>query len=73
MARLAVSLAVLCGLMALQGCATTVEPWQRGPLAKPEMAIAPSPAQQAFRDHVFVSREAAQGGYGGAAGGCGCN
>lgn len=61
--------AVLC----LSACTTPVKPWERGTLAKREMAITPSPALKKLRDHVFVSKEAAQGGYGSAASGCGCN
>ncbi|MGR8930707.1 MAG: DUF4266 domain-containing protein [Gammaproteobacteria bacterium] len=37
------------------------------------MAIHPDPNQNAFRDHIFSSKEASQGGHSGAGGGCGCN
>lgn len=55
-----------------QGCAK-VSAWERGNLAKEAMSINPSPNQNAFRDHVFTSKEASQGGHAGAGGGCGCN
>lgn len=54
------------------GC-TTIEPWQRGTLAKAHMAPAPHPLHNSLRNHVQNSREAASGGDGAAAGGgCGC-
>ncbi|MBD9363182.1 DUF4266 domain-containing protein [Methylomonas fluvii] len=54
------------------GC-SAVSPWERGNLAKEEMAITPHPNREAFRDHIFTSKEASQGGHGGSGGGCGCN
>ena len=58
-------------LMGLAACAS-VEPWERGNLAKPEMQLEPHPAQRALRDHVYGSREAAASGASAAGGGCGC-
>ena len=57
--------------IACQACA--VAPWERGNLAKNNMAISPNAGLSALRDHAFTSKEASQGGYGGAGGGCGCN
>ena len=57
---------------AIGGCAT-VEPWERGVLAKPEMALQPAPLLGELREHVFVSREGAAGGGAAEGGGCGCN
>lgn len=54
------------------GC-THVAPWERGTLARRDMAITPNPARHQLRDHVLVSKEASQGGHHGASGGCGCN
>jgi len=54
------------------GCAD-VKPWERGTLAKPEMALEPHPGLRAQRDHVYASREAATAGATAAGGGCGCN
>jgi hypothetical protein len=66
-------IALLCSsLLVCQGC-STVSPWQRGNLAKPEMGINPHPNLNSFRDHIFTSKEASQGGHSGAGGGCGCN
>ena len=54
------------------GCAS-VEPWQRGNLAQPEMQIAGDPVDDLLLEQVFYSKEAASGGIGAAGGGCGCN
>jgi hypothetical protein len=58
-------------LVTLAGCAT-VEPWERGVLAKPQMALDPYPLQRSLRTHVQSSREAAGGGDSATGGGCGC-
>ncbi len=63
-------LLVLC--VALAACAH-VEPWQRGTLARRDMQLAPNPALAGLREHLHVSKEAAQGGHRGQRGGCGCN
>lgn len=64
---LAVSLA-----LALGACAH-VEPWERGTLARPELASSPAPLQRQVRGHVYGSREGAPINAGtGRGGGCGC-
>ncbi|NEV61712.1 DUF4266 domain-containing protein [Thiorhodococcus minor] len=65
-----------CGLgtlLSLAGCAMDVAPWERGNLARQEMALEPYPLEAVFRQHVFFSKEAVSGGYGIGGGGCGCN
>ena len=63
---------VLILITGLTGCAD-VQPWERGALAREDMALEPLPAQSFFRNHVYGSREAAQPvGAGGSGGGCGC-
>lgn len=69
--RLACALAVLSSL-ATAGCAA-VEPWQRGTLAHPCMAVSPTPERDAAIDHVLTVREGATGGHGASGGGCGCD
>jgi hypothetical protein len=54
------------------GC-TAVQPWERGNLAKTEMAWDPDSMQSAFNNHVYASKEASSGGNSSAGGGCGCN
>ena len=65
-------LTVLLCMTAISGCAT-VEPWERGMLARPEMQWQPDVMEGALRDHIHYSKEAASGGAGAAGGGCGCN
>jgi hypothetical protein len=62
---------LLCGAC-LSGCAS-VSPWERGHLAKPQMALEPYPAQSALRGHIYASREASVAGDVVMGGGCGCN
>jgi len=63
---------LLCLAIGLTGCAHVVEPWERGNLAKPQMALDPDPVQNALRTHEYNSREAAAGSNAGQGGGCGC-
>jgi hypothetical protein len=55
----------------ISGC-TSVAPWERGNLAKSEMALDPYPLQSILRAHNYGSREAAAGGNASQGGGCGC-
>ena len=54
------------------GC-TTVQPWERGYLAKEQMLLSPDPRESALQGQIFYSKEASSGGSGAAGGGCGCN
>jgi outer membrane PBP1 activator LpoA protein len=58
--------------VALCGC-ETVQPWERGVLAKDEMQWQTSVAESQLRNQVYASKEASSGGAGAAGGGCGCN
>lgn len=63
-------------VLACAGCAGTlpsVQPWEKGNLARPEMAFDSDPLRQAFMEHVYASKEAASGGNSAAGVGCGCN
>ena len=57
--------------LALAAC-SSVEPWERGNLAKPQMAPEPHPAQRAMQEHVYRSREASGTPASAQGGGCGC-
>jgi hypothetical protein len=58
----------------LGGCDTLgVRPWQRETLAQPEMAITAYPLDAAIDEHIYFSKEAANGGRSFGGGGCGCN
>lgn len=58
--------------LSLTAC-SEVLPRQRGNLALPQMALTPDPLEFGLRQHTALSKEAANGGYGGGGGGCGCN
>ena len=56
----------------LQGC-ETVEPWERGTLARDEMQWQKDVMESRLRDQMYTSKEASSGGSGAAGAGCGCN
>ncbi|MBW3138843.1 DUF4266 domain-containing protein [Ferrimonas balearica] len=61
-------------VLALSGCANLgVDPWQRGTLADPRMALEADALDKGFDDHIYFSKEASSGGRGTSGGGCGCN
>jgi hypothetical protein len=61
-------------VLALAGCGSLgPKAWQRGDLAKPEMAWDPDPVEAAIRSHTYDSKEAATGDASVGGGGCGCN
>jgi len=67
-------LILLSAIAALAGCSSLgVQPWERGTLAKPEMAFDSDPLSAAADDHIYFSKEATSGGRGFGGGGCGCN
>jgi hypothetical protein len=66
-------LLLLLAITLTSGCVSTVQPWERGRLAKLEMQIEPDGMEAAFRRHVYFSKEASSGGYTANGGGCGCN
>jgi hypothetical protein len=65
-------LLALLTLTTLTAC-TNVQPWERGNLAKPQMALDPYPLQSAVSQHNYSSREAASAANNAQGGGCGCN
>jgi hypothetical protein len=64
-------LLIVCLYAGLAACAQ-VSPWERGILAKPQMALEPRPEVSGLVSHVYGSREAAVGGSAASGGGCGC-
>lgn len=59
-----------CGM--LLSC-SQVKPWERGNLAKSQMALDPHPLQSTTRSHHYGSREAgAPSNASSGGGGCGC-
>jgi hypothetical protein len=61
--------------LALAGCATFDPPkaWERGNLARPDMQFDFDRLDAKTQQHIYTSKEAANGGYGVGGGGCGCN
>ena len=66
--RILLALCLLC----LWGC-ETVQPWERGTLAKREMQWQPDGREISLQAQINASKEATSGGMGAAGGGCGCN
>lgn len=67
------SRALMALLIFSLGACAPVQPWERGRLARPVMALAADPLQESMDAHVYDSKEASSGGIGAAGGGCGCN
>ena len=62
----------LTSTVLLGGCATSLEPWERGDLAAAPMAVGDADGQRPERS-IEVYREGAVGANGGkSGGGCGC-
>jgi Domain of unknown function (DUF4266) len=71
-----IAVVLLGAALGLAGCAhrpPPIQPWQREYLSKRAMRFDADPLEARFRQHMFGSREAADGGYGQPGGGCGCN
>jgi Domain of unknown function (DUF4266) len=65
---------VLLGVLLLATACTAVRPWERGELARDDMAWDPNPLEAAHDGHIYFSKEGATAGGGDAGGGgCGCN
>ena len=54
------------------GC-TSVAPYQRGYLARDDMAFDPNPGTMRAIEKTYSAKEAASGGASVGGGGCGCN
>lgn len=59
-------------LLLVTGC-ETVQPWERGTLARPEMQWQDDVMEARLQEQVYTSKEASSGGSDAAGGGCGCN
>jgi hypothetical protein len=67
---------LFAALSGLAGCAhrpPPIQPWQREYLSKRALRFDVDPLEARFRQHMFGSREGADGGYNQPGGGCGCN
>jgi hypothetical protein len=68
-------LVILSPALGLSSCVTLepVKPWQKGNLARPDMAFDADALESKMAEHVYVSKESHYGGNGVGGGGCGCN
>jgi starvation-inducible outer membrane lipoprotein len=73
--RRSLPLLVIVMALSLTACATIepVKPWQKGNLARPDMAMDADILESKMAEHVYVSKESHFGGNGVGGGGCGCN
>jgi hypothetical protein len=63
---------VLMSMLSLSGC-SSVQPWEKQNLAKPEMTFEADRLDTSYTEHIYSSKEGASGGSGVGGGGCGCN
>ena len=63
----------LVSIFALAAACTPVAPYQRGYLARPDMAFEDSPGPARALEKTYSAKEAASGGASVGGGGCGCN
>ena len=64
--------AALALALLLAGC-VEVAPYQRGYLARPDIALDPTPGTAKALEKTYSAKEAASGGASVGGGGCGCN
>jgi hypothetical protein len=63
---------VVVALLANAGCAT-VQPWERGTLAKPVMSMEEPAHETAQKLRTYSAKEGSAAATGVCGGGCGCN
>lgn len=68
-----IRLAGVVALICLAAACTQVKPWERGELAKREMAFDVDPMEAQIKDHIYFSKEGSSSGSAVTGGGCGCN
>lgn len=66
-------LLTLCVAPLILSACTPVAAWERGYLARNEMAIDSDPMEKSLNNHIYFSKEASNGGNSASGGGCGCN
>ncbi|MFB2653650.1 DUF4266 domain-containing protein [Shewanella seohaensis] len=61
-------------MLGVSGCSSLgVQSWEKGQLARADMALDSEKLDQALDDHIYFSKEGSSGGRAFAGGGCGCN
>lgn len=71
MSRICTCLLVIA-MLNLTACAR-VKAWERGNLARPEMAFTQDSLERKIQDHIDHSKEGSSSVVAGSGGGCGCN
>jgi hypothetical protein len=64
---------VLAALSALASACSTVAPYERERLSRPDMIIGRNAQAKAGEEHATAYREGSTGAVGASGGGCGCN
>jgi len=64
---------LLSTALASIGCAVDIKPWEKGIIAKPEMAFSTDALESKIGDHIYFAKEATGSGAEVSGGGCGCN
>lgn len=68
------SILLLIPALGTLGCSITpVKAWEKGDLARQEMAFDVDPTEAAYQRAVYFSKEGSSGGASVGGGGCGCN
>lgn len=70
--NIVIKTAIIIWFISIISACATVQPWERGILAKEHMALDPYPLQSMSREHNYGSREGSSGGGAAIGGGCGC-
>ncbi len=61
-------------ILILSSCTITqVQPWERGVLARSDMALVDDGMEARLSQHIQFAKEASSGGMEAGGGGCGCN
>lgn len=71
--RRGAGVAVVAAVVALLAGCATVQPYERGRLAQPDMTEEWTAKARAGQDHATAYREGASGAAGSTGAGCGCN
>jgi hypothetical protein len=66
-------LAIVFAAAALLSACATVQPWERGTLAKPEMSADDPPHEKTQKLRTYSAKEGGAAATGVGGGGCGCN
>jgi len=70
---MAMRISLLLFMLLTSACSTTIQPWERGTLAKQEMQWVSDAQGFSLSKHVYFSKEGSNGGSMVVGGGCGCN